>query len=119
LHLDQRRLERGSGAEPDHFPADAYTVSLGTPNADGSGGELHTVSQVVIDPDFLVTDGDGNDVSLLHLSTPSKQSPIQIAPDEPNLWAAGVMATVAGPTKKRTSKHPRHSAGSLLVLRFQ
>ena len=89
-------FSEGLVPSPVTFPASAYTVFLGTPNADGSGGERHTVSQVVIDPDFLVTNGDGNDVSLLHLSTPSKQPTMQIAPDKPKLWAAGVMATVAG-----------------------
>lgn len=89
-------LSEGLAPSPITFPASAYTVYLGTPNSDGSGGERHTVSQVVIDPQFLVTNGDGNDATLLHLSTPSKQPTMQIAPDEPKLWAAGTMATVAG-----------------------
>ena len=78
------------------FPASAYTVYLCTPNADGSGGERHTVAKVVIDPAYLASNGDGNDVALLHLSTPSRQPRVQIAPDDPSLWKAGVMATVAG-----------------------
>jgi trypsin len=89
-------FSEGLAPSPITFPASAYTVFLGTPNTNGSGGELHKVSQVVIDPDFLVTNGDGNDVSLLHLSAPSKQPTMQIAPDDPELWAAGTIATVAG-----------------------
>jgi trypsin len=89
-------FSEGLVPSPITFPADAYTVFVGTLNADGAGGERHTVSQVVVDPAFLVTNGDGNDVSLLHLSMPSKQPMMQIAPDDPKLWAAGVMATVAG-----------------------
>jgi secreted trypsin-like serine protease len=89
-------LSEGLAPAPVTFPASAYTVYLGTPNADGSGGERHTVSQVVLDPKFLVANGDGNDEALLHLSTPSRQPTVKIAPDVPRLWRAGVKATVAG-----------------------
>jgi trypsin len=78
------------------WPPQAFTVTLGTPYADGRGGETHAVSQVVVDNDYLVTNGVGNDVALLHLTTPSKQRPIALAPDRPRLWRAGVLATIAG-----------------------
>jgi secreted trypsin-like serine protease len=78
------------------WPASAYTVVLGTPYADGRGGETHSVSQVVVDSDYVVTNGVGNDVTLLRLATPSKQRPIALAPARPRLWRAGVLATIAG-----------------------
>src|SRR5579884_4036064 len=47
------------------WPPGAYKVELGTPYADGRGGEIHSVSKVIVDSRYLVTNGDGNDVSLL------------------------------------------------------
>jgi secreted trypsin-like serine protease len=79
------------------LPPSAYTVTLGTINADGSGGEAHSVKSVHVDPDYAVTNGTGSDVSLLELSTPSSVEPIQIAaPGEQAIWAPGALLTIAG-----------------------
>jgi secreted trypsin-like serine protease len=79
------------------WPASAYTVQLGTVYANGQGGETHTVSQVVLDSDYIVTNGVGNDVTLLKLTTTSHVKPMLIAPlSEASTWRAGVLATIAG-----------------------
>jgi trypsin len=78
------------------WPASAYKVELGTPYADGRGGETHTVRRVIIDNDYLVTHGVGNDVALLKLTVPSSVKPMQIAPADKALWRAGVLGTIAG-----------------------
>jgi secreted trypsin-like serine protease len=78
------------------WPPGAFTVELGTPYADGRGGEVHAVSRVIVDRDYLVTHGDGNDVTLLRLSVPSRVRPMRIARPAPRLWRAGVLGTIAG-----------------------
>jgi secreted trypsin-like serine protease len=79
------------------WPASAYKVQLGSVYADGHGGETHSVSSVSIDSDYVVTNGVGNDVSLLRLATPSRVKPMLIAPAvQPGVWRAGVLATIAG-----------------------
>ena len=78
------------------WPPQAYRVELGTPFADGHGGEMHTVSRVIVDDHYLVTHGVGNDVALLKLTVASRVKPVLIAPDDPALWRAGVLGTIAG-----------------------
>lgn len=78
------------------WPPQAYTVTLGTPFADGHGGEVHAVARVLVDSDYVVTNGVGNDVTLLRLTKASKQRPVALAPDRPRLWRAGVLGTIAG-----------------------
>jgi secreted trypsin-like serine protease len=78
------------------WPASAFQVQLGSVHADGSGGESHAVSQVVLDSGYGATNGAGDDVALLKLATPSQVKPMLIAPSEPRLWRAGVLATIAG-----------------------
>jgi len=82
---------------PVAWPAPFYTVQLGSVYADGTGAETHSVSQVVVDSDYIVTNGVGNDVTLLKLDKPSAIAPMKIAAtaDKPS-WAAGVLATIAG-----------------------
>jgi trypsin len=82
---------------PVAWPAPFYTVQLGSVYADGTGAETHSVSQVVVDSDYIVTNGVGNDVTLLKLDKPSAIGPMKIADtaDKPS-WAAGVLATIAG-----------------------
>ncbi len=66
-------------------------------NADGHGGETHSVSQVVVDSDYIVTNGTGNDVTLLKLDQPSRVKPMLIAAaGERSSWRPGVLATIAG-----------------------
>lgn len=78
-------------------PASFYTVDLGSVRADGSGAERHEVSALHVDTDYIVTNGVGNDVTLLKLATPSKITPMQIvAPGNRDIWKAGTLATVAG-----------------------
>jgi secreted trypsin-like serine protease len=65
--------------------------------ADGHGGETHSVGQVVVDSDYIVTNGTGNDVTLLKLDQPSRVKPMLIAAaGERSSWRPGVLATIAG-----------------------
>jgi secreted trypsin-like serine protease len=82
---------------PVAWPAPFYDVELGSVHADGTGAEKHSVTQVVVDSDYIVTNGAGNDVTLLKLDKPSAIAPMQIAAtaDKPS-WAPGVLATIAG-----------------------
>src|SRR3954453_10753027 len=90
-------LSQGLLPTPVAWPPQAYEIVLGTVHADGSGGESHKVSQVLVDSDYLVTNGTGNDVTLMKLDTPSKVAPMQIAAlGERSYWAAGKLTTIAG-----------------------
>ena len=82
---------------PVAWPAPFYTVQLGSVYSDGTGAETHSVSQVVVDSDYIVTNGIGNDVTLLKLDKPSAIAPMKIADtaDKPS-WAPGILATIAG-----------------------
>src|SRR5437868_9976878 len=69
----------GLAPSPASWPASFYTVQLGSVYADGHGGETHSVSQVVVDSDYIVTNGPGNDVTLLKLDQPTAIKPMLIA----------------------------------------
>jgi trypsin len=82
---------------PATLPPSSYTVTLNTVNADGSGGETHSVKTVIADPDYAAMNGTGSDVSLLELTEPAKAAPIRIAaPSETPLWEPGDSLTIAG-----------------------
>ena len=92
------------------WPASFYTVQLGSVYADGRGGERHAVTRVVVDSDYIATNGTGNDVTLLELDHPSHIRPMLIAArSERSSWRAGVMATIAGfgTTSEASSTPPR------------
>jgi secreted trypsin-like serine protease len=90
-------LSQGMVPSPIAWPSQAYSVIVGTPRADGEGGETHEISDVVVEPDYLVTNGDGNDVTLMKLDEPAKVAPMQIAAvGERSSWAPGKLATIAG-----------------------
>ncbi|HYZ28625.1 MAG TPA: serine protease [Thermoleophilaceae bacterium] len=90
-------LSQGLVASPVAWPARAYTVALGSVYADGHGAERHDVAQVVVDSGYTVTNGSGNDVTLMKLDTPSKIAPMRIAAvGERASWQPGVLATIAG-----------------------
>jgi secreted trypsin-like serine protease len=90
-------LSMGLAPSPVAWPPSAYQVVLGTVHADGSGGEAHSVSQVLVDSDYIVTNGTGNDVTLMKLDTPSKIPPMQIAAvGERSSWNPGALTTIAG-----------------------
>lgn len=78
------------------WPPAAYRVQLGTPYASGRDGEVHSVARVIVDNRYLVTNGVGNDVSLLKLAVPSKVRPMLIAPAARVLWRPGRLGTIAG-----------------------
>jgi trypsin len=78
------------------WPPAAFKVELGTPFADGHGGETHRVSRVVVDDKYFVANGVGNDATLLKLTVPSRVRPMRIAPGDRRLWRAGVLGTIAG-----------------------
>ena len=82
---------------PAAWPAGAYDVKLGSVYADGRGAEDHPVDTVKVDTDYVPTNGTGNDVSLLHLSTPSKITPMKIvAVGERDAWKAATLSTIVG-----------------------
>jgi trypsin len=90
-------LTQGMVATPVAWPAEAYSVVLGTVHADGQGGETHQVTDVVVEPDYLVTNGQGNDVTLMKLDQPAKVAPMKIAAvGERSSWTPGKLATIAG-----------------------
>jgi secreted trypsin-like serine protease len=90
-------LSQGLVATPVAWPASAYQVVLGTVHADGHGGETHAVSQVLVDSDYIVTNGTGNDVTLMKFDAPTKIAPMRIAAvGERRSWAPGATTTVAG-----------------------
>jgi trypsin len=90
-------LSEGLAPTPASWPAAAYQVLLGSVWADGHDAEHHTVTQVLVDSDYIATNGTGNDVTLLKLDKPSRIAPMRIAAvGERSSWRAGAMATIAG-----------------------
>jgi secreted trypsin-like serine protease len=90
-------LSQGAVASPVAWPPGAYQVILGSVWADGHGGEPHAVSQVIVDSDYMATNGAGNDVTLMKLDAPTKIAPMRIAAvGERPSWRAGALTTVAG-----------------------
>jgi secreted trypsin-like serine protease len=90
-------LSEGLAPTPAAWPTAAYQVQLGSVYADGHGGERHAVTQVLVDSDYFVTNGTGNDVTLLKLDAPSHVRPMRIAAvGERKIWRPGVLATIAG-----------------------
>ena len=82
---------------PIGWPGPTIDVKLGSVHTDGSGAEDHTVKQVVVDSDYIVTNGDGNDVTLLQLDQLSAVRPVKIAAvGERHIWDPGKAATIAG-----------------------
>ena len=90
-------LTQGLAPSPAGLPPQAYGVTLGSVYADGTGGERHAVTRVVVDSDYIVTNGTGNDVTLLQLDTPSAIQPMRVAAiGERQAWRPGALSTVAG-----------------------
>jgi secreted trypsin-like serine protease len=90
-------LTQGLVPSPVAWPAQAYEVALGSVYADGHGGETHEVAQVLVDSDYIVTNGTGNDVTLMKLDTPTKIAPMRIAAvGERSSWKPGALTTIAG-----------------------
>jgi secreted trypsin-like serine protease len=90
-------LSMGLAPSPVAWPTSAYEVVLGTVYADGHDGETHGVSQVLVDSDYIVTNGTGNDVTLMKLDAPTKIAPMAIAAvGERAAWKPGAMSTIAG-----------------------
>ena len=90
-------LSTGLAPAPAAWPASFYTVQLRSVYADGRGGERHSVTRVVVDSDYIATNGTGNDVTLLQLDHPSRARPMLIAAlRERASWRPGVPATIAG-----------------------
>ncbi len=90
-------LSMGAVPSPAAWPPQAYEIVLGTVYADGHGGETHSVSEVAVDSDYFVTNGAGNDVTLMKLDAPTKIAPMRVAAvGERSSWRAGTLATVAG-----------------------
>jgi trypsin len=80
-------------ASPASWPAAAINVRIGGVRQDD--GETVPVSQVIVHPDYLLT--DGYDISLLELTRASTKSPTPVAgPGERSIWTAGTMETIVG-----------------------
>ena len=87
------------GAVPSNvaYPPSEYSVTLGTVNADGSGGQTYGVQQALVDSDYTLQNGSGDDVTLLELDRASTITPMHIAAvGERALWEPGRMMTIAG-----------------------
>jgi secreted trypsin-like serine protease len=98
----------GAIPTPIGLPAGAYDVKLSSVHADGSGAEDHAVRQVVVDSDYIVTNGSGNDVTLLQLDRPSAVPPVLIAAvGERGIWAPGKLAAI--PDTMQQAKVPIRS----------
>lgn len=82
-------------ATPTALPPGIFTVTVGTNQADGTGGETHAVKAVHVDPNYLATNGTGSDVALLELTEPATTPPVKIVTD-PALWEPGDALTIAG-----------------------
>jgi secreted trypsin-like serine protease len=90
-------LTQGVVPTPVAWPAEAYEVVLGSVYTDGHGGETHAITEVLVDSDYMVTNGVGNDVTLMKLDQPTKIAPMRIAAvGERSSWRPGVPATIAG-----------------------
>jgi trypsin len=76
------------------FPPQSIDVRLGS-NKPGQGA-LHAVSEVIVEPDYLLH--DGYDITLLHLSAPvAGIAPTPIAgPSDRAIWQPGAMQTIVG-----------------------
>ncbi len=82
-------------ATPIAFPGLAFDVTVGTVNADGSGGERLSVASASIPLGYLI--GQGSDVTLLTLSKPAKTAPTPVAGiGAAALWAPGVTTDIVG-----------------------
>jgi trypsin len=80
-------------ASPASWPAAAINVRIGGVNQDD--GEVVPVKQVIVHPDYLLT--DGYDISLLELTRASTMTPTQVAgSSEGDLWSPGTMETIVG-----------------------
>ncbi len=90
-------LSEGLAPSQATWPASFYKVQLGSIYADGRGAETHSVTRVLVDSDYIITNGVGNDVTLLELDHPSRVRPMLIAaPVERQDWRPGVLSTIAG-----------------------
>jgi trypsin len=78
---------------PASWPAPLIDVRIGGLH-EGEGDKV-PVSNVVVEPSYLAT--SGYDISLLHLSRSSSQTPTKVAgAGERSLWAPDTMETIAG-----------------------
>lgn len=90
-------LSQGLVPSQQPWPTAAYDIVVGSVYQDGHGGEDHAVTDVKVDSDYFVTNGDGNDVTLMKLDNPSAVTPIKIAAvGERSSWKPGVLSTIAG-----------------------
>src|SRR3954447_24689990 len=72
-------LSQGLVPAPVAWPASAYQVTLGSVWGGGHGRETHNLAQALVDSDYIVTNGTGNDVTLMKLDAPTKIAPMRIA----------------------------------------
>jgi trypsin len=89
-------------AAPSPIPmlGDLYAITLGTVQADGTGGEERFVKTngVHVPGSYSAQNGNGSDVGLLELTEPVTDiAPMKLAAvDERSIWEPGVTVTAAG-----------------------
>jgi hypothetical protein len=66
-------------------PASAITVRIGNQDQ-GTGGDFHTVTDVISDPAYTGATLYLHDQALLHLGTASANTPIRLAQPGDNTW---------------------------------
>jgi trypsin len=80
-------------ASPASWPTPLINVRIGGVNQ--NDGEVVPVKQVIVHPDYLLT--DGYDISLLELTQASTMAPTPVAgSSERALWSAGTLETIVG-----------------------
>ena len=85
-------------ATPIGQPGQAIDVQLNSIRAHEGEGQSATVSRVIVQPNYIFTNGSSYDVAILELASPVTNVPtVKVAGrgEEP-LWAAGTTATIAG-----------------------
>ena len=81
-------------ASPASWPAAAISVRIGNVQRD-TGGEVVPVSRVIMQPNYIAT--DGHDISLLRLSRNATKTPVKVAgAGETALWAPATMEQIVG-----------------------
>lgn len=88
-------LTGGTGvATPASFPAQTIDVRMGSNQR--RQGKLYPVSQVIVEPDYLLT--DGYDITLLKLVAPTTDLPVTNVANasERALWSIGTLERIVG-----------------------
>jgi trypsin len=90
-------LTGAATATPIGQPGQLIDVQLDSIRAHQGEGRSAAVERVVVQPNYLFTNGQSNDVALLELTEPVDLPTVKIAgAGEEDLWKPGTLATIAG-----------------------